>query len=78
MLDYEWTEDSEAQCSRRGTRSEQRVVVTACFSCVIMVEVNITDSVDSREQDDWVSWLLLLLERSCGEDDGDPVKDRGS
>lgn len=32
----------------------------------------ITDSVDSREPDDWVSRLLRLLERSLGEDGGDP------
>lgn len=37
---------------------------------------NITESPDSTEPDDWVSRLLRLLERSRGEFDGDPVKDR--
>lgn len=38
---------------------------------------NITDCVDSREPDDWVSRLLWLLERSRGEEDGDPLRDGG-
>lgn len=32
----------------------------------------ITDSVDSREPEDWVSRLLRLLDRSLGEDGGEP------
>lgn len=39
---------------------------------------HITDSVDSRDPDDWVSRLLRLLERSRGEGNGDSVKERGS
>lgn len=32
----------------------------------------VTDSVDSREPEDWVSRLLRLLERSLGEEGGEP------
>lgn len=38
----------------------------------------VTDSADSREPGDGVSRLLRLLERSGGEDGGDPVEEAGS
>lgn len=39
---------------------------------------SITDKVDSRDPKDCVSRLLRLLERSRGDEDGEPSKDRGS